>query len=68
MEWWKVLLGMAVPLVHNAGEQYIAQDNNNIGKDDLIGFALEYLADLGTAILSGDTNKIQKQLNKTSPI
>ena len=64
---WKTLLQMVLPMVKLAGESYRNQDDNDTGKDDLIGYSLEYLADLGTAILTGDTAKIKTQLNKQAP-
>lgn len=65
--WWKVLLKMALPLLRGAGEDYREQDENDTGKDDLIGYTLIYIADLGTAVLTGDTSKIKAVLNKTAP-
>lgn len=67
-DWWKYLLRMALPLVRGAGAEFRNKDSNDTGKDDLIGYSLTYLADLGEAILSDDASKIQAQLNKTSPI
>lgn len=45
-DWWKVLAGMAIPLIRMAGVQKQNEDANTSGKDDLIGTSLVYAADL----------------------
>lgn len=65
--WWKTILQMALPLVRAAGQAKRDEDENNTGTDDLIGYSLIYLADLGAAIISGDAAKIKDALNKTAP-
>lgn len=63
---WKYFARLAVPMIESAGEMYVNQDENETGKDDLIGKTLIYIASLIKAVLSGDTNKIQSTLDKTS--
>ena len=63
---WKYFARLAVPMIESAGEMYVNQDENETGKDDLIGKTLIYIASLIKAVLSGDTNKIQSALDKTS--
>ena len=55
--WWKIVLGMAVPLVRGAGLAKENEDANNTGQDDLIGIALVFMADLGQWALDGGIGK-----------
>jgi hypothetical protein len=45
-DYWKILARMAVPFIRSAGEAKKAEDENNTGRDDLIGVSLVYAADL----------------------
>lgn len=45
-DWWRVIAGMAIPLVRMAGVQKQNEDIGTSGKDDLIGTSLVYAADL----------------------
>lgn len=45
-DWWKVLAGMAIPMIRMAGESKKNEDPGTSGKDDLIGVSLVYAADL----------------------
>lgn len=49
---WKTLAKMALPMIESAGEEYINQDANTTGKDDIIGQSLVYAAKLLGAIIS----------------
>lgn len=49
---WKMFVKMAIPMIENAGQSYVDQDENNSGKDDMIGQSLIYVAHLLTAIVS----------------
>ncbi len=51
-KFWKVLIKMALPLLHSAGEAKKAEDENTTGKDDAIGVSLIYAADLLDALIS----------------
>lgn len=44
---------MAIPFIRIAGEEYRDQDADNVGRDDLIGSSLIYVAALLEAILVG---------------
>jgi hypothetical protein len=63
---WRYFLKMAIPAVEMAGEAYINQDDNDTGQDDLIGRTLLYIVVLIKAVLSGDANKIQHELNRVA--
>jgi len=52
MNWWKIILRSALPLVRAAGEAKKAEDDNTTGKDDLIGTSLVYAADLLDALIA----------------
>jgi hypothetical protein len=49
--YWKILINMALPLLRAAGEAKQAEDENTTGKDDLIGLAMVFAADLLDAIV-----------------
>jgi hypothetical protein len=48
---WKFFIKMAIPMIRQAGEDKKAEDENKTGKDDMIGAALVFAADLLEAIL-----------------
>lgn len=50
---WKRFVRMAIPFIRIAGEEYRDQDADNVGRDDLIGSSLIYVAALLEAILVG---------------
>ncbi len=50
---WKFFVKMALPFLRQAGMDKKEEDTNNSGKDDIIGGALVYAADLLDAILRG---------------
>ena len=50
---WKMLVRMALPMIEMAGEHFIEQDENDTGKDDMIGQSLLYAAKLLKSVLSG---------------
>lgn len=50
---WMVLLAMALPLAKAAGIQKINEDENNTGKDDIIGISILYGVSLFEAIVNG---------------
>jgi len=52
MNWWKIIVRSALPLVRAAGEAKKAEDTNTTGKDDLIGVSLCYAADLLDALIA----------------
>ena len=43
---WKFFVRAAVPFVRMAAEQFKNQDADSVGKDDLIGVALSFAADI----------------------
>jgi hypothetical protein len=49
---WKFFVRMALPMLRMAGEEYKNRDDNNTGKDDLIGTSLVYAADLVEAAIA----------------
>lgn len=49
---WKFFVRMALPMLRMAGEEYKNRDDNNSGKDDLIGTSLVYAADLIEAAIA----------------
>lgn len=49
---WKFFVKMAIPMIENAGEMYIGKDDNDTGRDDLIGQSLVYVAKLLNAIIN----------------
>jgi hypothetical protein len=53
MKWWKILANMAIPAITGAGEMKKAEDENTTGKDDAIGVALVFCADLLNALING---------------
>ncbi len=50
---YKFFIKMALPLLRQAGMDKKEEDENTTGKDDLVGGALVYAADLLDAILRG---------------
>lgn len=55
---------MALPMVEEAGEGYIEQDENDTGRDDLTGQALVAAARLLKAALTGDENALRTALKR----
>jgi hypothetical protein len=51
--WWKVLVGMVIPIVEAAGEAKKAEDDNDTGTDDVIGEGLIYLGHLAQWLKDG---------------
>lgn len=49
---YKMFIRMAIPMIENAGETYVAKDDNVSGRDDLIGQSLLYVAKLLSAIIA----------------
>lgn len=49
---WKIFIKMAIPLLRAAGEAKKAEDDNNVGKDDIVGVSMVYAADLLDALVS----------------
>lgn len=56
---WKIFVRMLLPMLRMAGESKKAEDENQTGKDDLIGVSLIYAADLLEALLA-DKPKLPK--------
>lgn len=55
MNWWKIIVRSATPLIRAAGEAKKAEDANTTGRDDLIGVSLVYAAELLEALVSDKT-------------
>jgi hypothetical protein len=49
---WKFFVNLAIPFIEAAGRDYCAKDENNVGKDDIIGQSLIYVAVLLSAIVN----------------
>lgn len=49
---WKFFVNMALPFIESAGRDYIGKDSNDVGKDDMIGQSLVYVANLLRAIIN----------------
>lgn len=62
----KMLLAMVLPVLTMIGTTWRNEDANDTGIDDLKGYTALYIVDLITALESGDTNRIQAALDKTS--
>jgi hypothetical protein len=50
--YWKLILNMALPLIEAAGQAKIDEDQNETGKDDIIGQAILFGVKLFRAIVS----------------
>lgn len=57
---WKFFVKMAIPVIENAGEMYIGKDENQTGKDDIIGQSLLYCARLLRAIVEDKFDALPK--------
>lgn len=44
--WWKILIVGSLPALRVAAESFRNADENDTGKDDLIGVTLDYACDL----------------------
>lgn len=51
-KWKWIVKTFAIPAIEFASEDYRNLDDNDTGKDDAIGFALQFCADLLKAILT----------------
>lgn len=49
---WKFFVNMALPFIESAGRDYVGKDENDTGKDDMIGQTLIYVAALLRAIIA----------------
>lgn len=50
---WKMLLKMVLPMLESIGEAKIAEDENDTGKDDIIGQSILYAIKIFKAVLDG---------------
>ena len=49
---WRFFANMAIPFIEKAGRDYIGKDVDDVGKDDIIGQSLVYIAKLLSAIIN----------------
>lgn len=60
---WQMLVKMALPMIEMAAQSYINKDDNETGKDDMIGQSLHYAYKILTAVIDGkDIPKAPKEL------
>jgi hypothetical protein len=59
---WKMLLNMLLPMLEAMGQAKVNEDENDTGKDDIVGQAMLFGVKIFRAIATGDTDKLQKML------
>lgn len=59
---WKTLLLLALPMLEQLGFAKVNEDENETGKDDIIGQAILFGVRIFRAVLSGDTAKLDRMV------
>jgi hypothetical protein len=59
---WKMLLQMVMPMLEALGMAKVNEDANDTGKDDILGQAILFGVKIFRAVLSNDTDKLDKLL------
>jgi len=59
---WKWLLGILLPMLEAFGWQKVNEDENEVGKDDIIGQAILFGVKIFRMVLAGDTEGLKKAL------
>lgn len=62
---WKTLLLMVMPMLEQLGFAKVNEDENETGKDDIIGQAILFGVRIFRAVLSGDTTKLERMIPTT---
>ncbi len=61
---WKMLLQMVLPMLEMIGTSKINEDDNDTGKDDILGQSILFGVKIFRAILANDTGKLEKMIPK----
>ncbi len=57
---WRMILSMILPMIEAAGQAKVNEDDNETGKDDLIGQGILAGIRIFRAVLKSDTTTLEK--------
>jgi hypothetical protein len=61
---WQTILAMIMPMLEAFGYKKIAEDENDTGKDDIIGQSILFGVKIFRAVLKNDTSTLEQLMPK----